>query len=137
MCVACYNAGSNNKCIFRKCMNWGKATFVRSKSTGDADEEKEEDNHEHDCNVCGQGGDVICCDKCTKVYHSICHTPKLYNLPEGEWLCMICTPPKEAQKNLEACYMCQKEEGGEYINLFLSKQHSLEITYYPSPNSFP
>ena len=64
------------------------------------EDEEEEDIHDTDCYICQEGGDLICCDGCTKVYHSNCHTPKIKALPEGEWYCMECPHlrPKKAKK---------------------------------------
>mmetsp|Transcript_34391 Transcript_34391/g.72464 ORF Transcript_34391/g.72464 Transcript_34391/m.72464 type:complete len:1592 (+) Transcript_34391:26-4801(+) len=98
-CVACesnYNGGVyRSKCIFRKCQNWGKATLIRAKTDEGGDKgEEEEDDHDTECHVCKEGGDLICCDSCPKVYHSACHKPKIYALPEGEWNCQYCVKPK-------------------------------------------
>lgn len=92
------------------------------------EKEEEEDRHDADCFVCQNGGgrfystvfishvlstqksnkvpphaiwlrkDVICCDGCTKVYHSNCHKPKIWDLPEGEWYCMHCAQSKKVPK---------------------------------------
>ncbi|KAG0718265.1 E3 ubiquitin-protein ligase TRIM33 [Chionoecetes opilio] len=45
------------------------------------------------CAVCWDGGDLICCDYCPKVFHVHCHIPTLTHLPtENEkWQCMLCT----------------------------------------------
>ncbi len=45
-----------------------------------------------ECNVCGQEGDLLCCDGCTSSYHSYCLGMETgQNLPEGKWLCPECT----------------------------------------------
>ncbi|KAL7541581.1 hypothetical protein ACHAXR_011047 [Thalassiosira sp. AJA248-18] len=133
-CVTCMNPRSQNKCIFRKCQSWGKANLIRantaedSNNDGEEKEEEEEDHHDVDCYVCKEGGDLICCDGCTKVYHSYCHKyvtiiqlsccyisisfqsfislmlpphflrPKIKELPEGEWHCMHCAQSKKVLK---------------------------------------
>lgn len=33
------------------------------------------------CSVCHTGGELLCCDKCTKMYHSSCHIPHLLKPP--------------------------------------------------------
>nr|XP_045613076.1 E3 ubiquitin-protein ligase TRIM33-like isoform X2 [Procambarus clarkii] len=45
------------------------------------------------CAVCWDGGDLICCDYCPKVFHVHCHIPTLTHLPtENEkWQCLLCT----------------------------------------------
>ena len=42
--------------------------------------------------------DLICCDSCSRVFHSNCHKPKIYSLPEGEWTCMYCTKPRPSRE---------------------------------------
>ena len=42
------------------------------------------------CWVCHEGGEVLCCDKCPRVFHFRC--TKLDQEPEGEeWYCSVCT----------------------------------------------
>ena len=59
------------KCIFRKCRSWGKSRVVVASADG-GDEEEVEDHNDADCYVCKNGGDLICCDSCPKVFHSNC-----------------------------------------------------------------
>lgn len=33
------------------------------------------------CAVCLNGGDLLCCDRCPKVYHIACHIPALSSFP--------------------------------------------------------
>ena len=42
------------------------------------------------CWVCHDGGDVLCCDKCARVFHVQCSG--LNKAPEGEedWFCPVC-----------------------------------------------
>ncbi|XP_068214823.1 E3 ubiquitin-protein ligase TRIM33-like isoform X2 [Palaemon carinicauda] len=51
------------------------------------------DPNEDWCAVCWDGGDLICCDFCPKVFHVHCHIPTLTQFPtENEkWQCMLCT----------------------------------------------
>lgn len=41
----------------------------------------EEMESEDFCAVCLNGGDLLCCDRCPKVYHLTCHVPPLINFP--------------------------------------------------------
>lgn len=34
------------------------------------------------CAVCLNGGDLLCCDRCPKVYHLSCHLPSLISFPQ-------------------------------------------------------
>ena len=35
------------------------------------------------CAVCINGGELLCCDRCPKVYHLSCHVPALLSFPGG------------------------------------------------------
>lgn len=41
----------------------------------------EEMESEDFCAVCLNGGDLLCCDRCPKVYHLACHIPPLVSFP--------------------------------------------------------
>ncbi|XP_011608535.2 E3 ubiquitin-protein ligase TRIM33 isoform X1 [Takifugu rubripes] len=42
------------------------------------------------CAVCLIGGDLLCCDRCPKVFHLSCHVPPLLSFPSGDWVCSLC-----------------------------------------------
>ncbi|XP_057693432.1 tripartite motif-containing protein 66-like isoform X2 [Corythoichthys intestinalis] len=52
--------------------------------------ERQEMESEDFCAVCLNGGDLLCCDLCPKVYHLACHLPSLLSLPTGDWACSLC-----------------------------------------------
>lgn len=43
------------------------------------------------CPQCRLGGELLCCDTCDLAWHLSCLVPPLKEVPEGEWLCPICT----------------------------------------------
>ncbi|NXJ89790.1 TRI66 protein, partial [Corythaixoides concolor] len=45
------------------------------------------------CAVCLNGGELLCCDHCPKVFHLCCHVPALLSFPVGEWVCTLCRNP--------------------------------------------
>ncbi|NWU88887.1 TRI66 protein, partial [Upupa epops] len=45
------------------------------------------------CAVCLNGGELLCCDHCPKVFHLSCHVPALLSFPVGEWVCTLCRNP--------------------------------------------
>lgn len=44
-------------------------------------EPTKEDSNEDWCAVCMDGGELICCDNCPKVFHVNCHIPSLKAIP--------------------------------------------------------
>ncbi|XP_066504323.1 tripartite motif-containing protein 66 isoform X2 [Hoplias malabaricus] len=53
-------------------------------------EEAGEMENEDFCAVCLIGGDLLCCDRCPKVFHLACHVPSLLSFPTGDWVCTLC-----------------------------------------------
>lgn len=51
-----------------------------------------DDPNEDWCAVCADGGELMCCDKCPKVFHQSCHIPVMTTLPDENepWQCMLC-----------------------------------------------
>lgn len=49
-----------------------------------------EDIHDDLCAVCGQSGQLLLCDTCSKVYHLQCLDPPLPCVPDGRWSCAKC-----------------------------------------------
>ena len=63
--------------------------------------EGDDDQHEHTCRVCDDGGDIICCDGCPASYHLGCLSPPLSAAPEGTWLCPACDTLEEVERILD------------------------------------
>ena len=63
----------------------------------DEEDESDDDSKEWDeyCYVCNDGGNMLCCEGCTKVAHATCAHLKV--APKGEWHCKDCAA-KLAQK---------------------------------------
>ncbi|KAM8891734.1 uncharacterized protein AB9W97_012118 isoform 2-T4 [Spinachia spinachia] len=68
----------------------------------------EETESEDFCAVCRNGGDLLCCDRCPKVYHLACHVPALCSFPLGDWACTLCRPDQEPVDT----YECENEPSG-------------------------
>ncbi|XP_012877006.1 PREDICTED: transcription intermediary factor 1-alpha [Dipodomys ordii] len=71
----------------------GKAEWLNTSQKSPlhiAETRKEDDPNEDWCAVCQNGGELLCCEKCPKVFHLSCHVPTLANFPSGEWICTFC-----------------------------------------------
>lgn len=49
-----------------------------------------DDPNEDWCAVCMDGGELVCCDKCPKVFHQYCHIPNLSVEENDTWQCLLC-----------------------------------------------
>ena len=56
--------------------------------------------------MCGEGGNLLCCDGCVLVYHRECLNPPLKRVPKGKWLCPQCIEENEGSEE-------EEEEGEE------------------------
>ena len=58
-------------------------TIVQFYIIQDSDEEEvgSENNDDDECGICGEVGEMVCCDTCPKVFHLDC--VKLKQVPEG------------------------------------------------------
>ncbi|XP_053249528.1 E3 ubiquitin-protein ligase TRIM33 isoform X5 [Podarcis raffonei] len=67
-----------------------RSLMHRSARSGGEGNNKDEDPNEDWCAVCQNGGDLLCCEKCPKVFHLTCHVPTLLSFPSGDWICTFC-----------------------------------------------
>uniref|UniRef100_A0A8D3BJ96 E3 ubiquitin-protein ligase TRIM33 n=1 Tax=Scophthalmus maximus TaxID=52904 RepID=A0A8D3BJ96_SCOMX len=94
--------------------NGNKATEAHKgkESTGSAG--KEDDPNEDWCAVCINGGDLLCCDHCPKVFHMKCHVPTIKIFPKGDFLCTFCRSLSSPE--IEYCDDSRKIKGEQALN---------------------
>ena len=65
------------------------------------------------CEVCGFGGELLCCSFCNLCYHTKCLDPPLLSVPKGDWACPKCTfdwRSRERTRNIKAALEKQNDK---------------------------
>lgn len=66
---------------------------------------KYNDEHNEVCEVCEKGGELLCCETCSLVFHLKCLRPKLAIVPKGRWSCPYCILDVSNCLRSSCCYM--------------------------------
>jgi hypothetical protein len=91
------------------------------------------------CAVCGNGGDLVCCDNCPKAYHQKCLPElKMNGIPTGMWHCPVCVKKggedddgkaRSKVSLVEPLEGCQRDNGRLLLGRLLQ---AIELIYPPS-----
>nr|CAH7723758.1 unnamed protein product [Callosobruchus chinensis] len=77
----------------------GDSTTVQKIKT-ELSEASKDDPNEDWCAVCMDGGELVCCDKCPKVFHQYCHIPNLSVEENDTWQCLLCVNFADLAENV-------------------------------------
>ncbi|NXX14505.1 TRI66 protein, partial [Podargus strigoides] len=69
------------------------------------------------CAVCLNGGELLCCDHCPKVFHLSCHVPALLSFPVGEWVCTLCRNPVKPEVDYDCENTCYSHSNNAQCGL--------------------
>lgn len=73
------------------CPQYEESSCVGSESEEEEEEVKESgDEHADYCQLCKDGGELLCCDFCPLAYHLVCLVPPMEGIPDGDWRCPRC-----------------------------------------------
>uniref|UniRef100_A0A4W4HE98 E3 ubiquitin-protein ligase TRIM33 n=1 Tax=Electrophorus electricus TaxID=8005 RepID=A0A4W4HE98_ELEEL len=132
-------------CLWRRFQKVFLCAATASSQTSISD-----DPNEDWCAVCQNGGELLCCDRCPKVFHITCHIPVLRSSPSGDWMCTFCRsltnpemeyncdddPPSKKDKS-ERSLSTEDQRRCERLLLYLFC-HELSVEFQePVPSSVP
>ncbi|KOB72470.1 Transcription intermediary factor 1-alpha [Operophtera brumata] len=94
------------------------------------------DPNEDWCAVCMDGGELMCCDKCPKVFHQYCHIPTIEKLPDEteSWQCLLCVnfaelPPALGEEAPDGGLPPRLQKLVERVTLELYCQYELSLAF--------
>ncbi|KAJ8924480.1 hypothetical protein NQ315_007277 [Exocentrus adspersus] len=77
-------------------------------SDEESDVAMEEEEHQHNgevklevCKMCGSGGEMMTCEKCSANYHIECCEPPLRRAPRGPWACYSCKGSRDRYRETD------------------------------------
>ncbi|XP_057458367.1 uncharacterized protein LOC130749097 [Lotus japonicus] len=100
--------GTNSKkrlsLLYSKIANLNQVSTLPSESSvakNDGSREIGDDGSYFECELCNDGGELLCCDACPRTYHLECLGLKSVP-PEKEWLCPNCSELSMPKKHLKS-----------------------------------
>ncbi|CAH2088416.1 unnamed protein product [Euphydryas editha] len=109
----------------------GDASPAAVHSSTDAPGRAAGDPNEDWCAVCMDGGELMCCDKCPKVFHQYCHIPTIEKLPEEteSWQCLLCVNFADGSEVADGSLEGRTRRVAERLTLELYCQYELSLPF--------
>ncbi|XP_022981896.1 increased DNA methylation 1-like isoform X1 [Cucurbita maxima] len=85
----CLNLYLDSGKPFMLCQLQAWSTEYKTRRSRTRTVQVDEDRNDDSCGICGDGGELICCDNCPSTFHHSCLS--ILELPEGNWYCSNCT----------------------------------------------
>ncbi|KAK9070772.1 hypothetical protein SSX86_011174 [Deinandra increscens subsp. villosa] len=85
----CLNLFMESRKSFVLCQLEAWSTEYKAKGTVHSVQVEEIDQNDDSCGVCGDGGELICCDNCPSTFHQACLC--MQEIPEDNWYCSNCS----------------------------------------------
>eukprot|EP00939_MAST-03C_sp_MAST-3C-sp1_P001889 g1889.t1 len=110
--------------VHRTTTSEGRGGWWNENDAFNFESEKVKDNNDQTCYICGERGELVCCDgPCKRSFKLQCLGMKPEDLPEGKWLCPECgnTGKLPPRPNAEA-----KERAREKLDELMESRVSKE-----------
>ncbi|XP_046861230.1 E3 ubiquitin-protein ligase TRIM33-like isoform X3 [Xenia sp. Carnegie-2017] len=88
------------------------------------------------CAVCHNGGELLCCDTCPKVFHLNCHVPSLTSTPSDSWNCGLCESLDAPRKQHENAKRRAPVDGISERDAKRCEKMLLELFCHPDSTPF-
>jgi len=90
----------------------GKTSPLGEETNGYDPNDGKEDGNQDECAICGDGGELICCDNCDKAYHATCLQVEPETLPDP-WHCPSCVNNDDNNGNKKvASHLPEDQQNG-------------------------
>uniref|UniRef100_A0A1J3GNJ1 Autoimmune regulator n=1 Tax=Noccaea caerulescens TaxID=107243 RepID=A0A1J3GNJ1_NOCCA len=139
----CLNLFMGSGKPFASCQLEAWYAEYKARRNGSRPEEASDDDPNDDsCGICGDGGELICCDNCPSTFHQACLAMKV--LPEGNWYCSSCTcwicgeivsenAPAECSEDFK-CSQCAHKYHGVCLQEISKRREPFPATYFCGKN---
>ncbi|XWS09668.1 hypothetical protein CRYUN_Cryun39dG0008900 [Craigia yunnanensis] len=135
----CLNLFMESGKPFTLCLLQAWSAEYRTRKNGIQKVEADEnDRNDDSCGLCGDGGELICCDNCPSTFHLACLS--MQKLPEGNWYCSNCTcwicgdfvNDKEASRSFDAfkCSQCEHKYHKACLNDKSELEENVSDTWF-------